>query len=85
VLSCSNGTPMISLAYDKKNIDIAEILEMAGSTYDLKIVSENDLANAISYTDNNLAMLSTICVKNNLKLRKIFRTIIQKHFPMEGV
>jgi len=85
VLSCSNGTPMISLAYDKKNIDIAEVLEMAGSTYDLKNVSENDLASAISYTDNNLAMLSSICVKNNLKLKKIFRTIIQKHFPMRDV
>jgi polysaccharide pyruvyl transferase WcaK-like protein len=84
VLSCSNGTPMISLAYDKKNIDIAEVLEMVDSTYDLKTVSENDLANAISYTDINLAMLSDRCVENNLLLRDVFRDVIHQHFPMRG-
>lgn len=85
VLSCSNGTPMISLAYDKKNIDIAEVLEMADSTYDLKTVSESDLANAISYTDMNIAMLSKRCLENNLLLRDVFKAVIDQHFPQGGV
>ena len=82
VLSCSNGTPMISLAYDKKNIDISEVLEMKDFTFDIKNTSEIDLVDAISTMEDNISKLSKKCVENNMKLRKIFRTIIQHHFSV---